>query len=102
MKLKYHKLRETALLLLIIINLQVTYLMQQFSQQINKHDVSNLVKSSDLSAKAKTLPAKAELKAQPDKTVKMQKYDLRYFLGKSFFTYDCSQNIFFISQILMC
>lgn len=101
MKLKYHKLRESALLLLITINLQVTYLMQQFSQQINKH-VSNLVKSSDLSAKAKILPTKAELKAQPDKTVKMQKYDLRYFLGKSFFTYDCSQNIFFISQILMC
>ena len=102
MKLKYHKLRDSAVLLLITINLQVTYLMQQFSQQINKHDISNLVKSSDLSAKAKTLPAKAELKGQPDKTVKMQKYDLRYFLGKSFFTYDCSQNIFFISQILMC
>ena len=68
-------MRESALLLLITINLQVTYLMQQFSQQINKHDVSNLVKSSDLSAKAKILPTKAELKAQPDKTVKMQKYD---------------------------
>ena len=101
MKLKYHKLRESTLLLPLTINLQVTYLMQQFSQQINKHDVSNLVKSFDLSAKAKTLSTKAELKAQPDQTVKMQKYDLRYFLGKSFFTYDCSQNIFFISQILM-
>lgn len=70
MKLKYHKLRESALLLLITINLQVTYLMQQFSQQINKHDISNLVKSSDLDIKFAMRATEADLKSEQDKITK--------------------------------
>ena len=51
---------------------------------MNKSNISNLVKNSDLSTRLGTLAAKAELKAEKDKIVKLQTFDLSYFLGKFF------------------
>ena len=41
----------------------------------------------------KTSAANAELKAEQDKTVKLQMHDLRYFLDKNFFGDDGFQNV---------
>ena len=83
MTLKYQKTREYTLLLLIIINLQVTYF-----------DISNLVKNSGLSTKLATLATKAEIKAEQDKIVKLKTFDLSYFLDIFFLSDDGSQNMF--------
>ena len=40
--------------------------------------------NSDLNEKVKKLATKAELKAKQYKTVKLQMYDLSYFLGNLF------------------
>ena len=48
--------------------------------------------------KLATLATKAELKSQQDKIVKLQIYDLSYFLGKIFFGDDGSQKYLVISQ----
>ena len=44
--------------------------------------------------KIKTLATKAELKAEPDKIVKLETHDSSYFLVKIFFGDDGSQNMF--------
>ena len=44
-------------------------------------NISDLVKDSDLNAKTATLATKAKLKSRQDKIVKLQTYDLSYFLG---------------------
>ena len=46
---------------------------------LNKFDISNFVKNSDLNTKLKTI-ATTELKEEPDKIVKLQAQDLNYFL----------------------
>ena len=51
---------------------------------VDKSNISNLVKNSDLNIKLKTLATKAFLKAEQDKIVKLQMHDLSFFLGKSF------------------
>ena len=51
---------------------------------IEKSNISNLIKNSDLNTKLATLATKAELKAKQDKIVKLQTRDLSYFLGKIF------------------
>ena len=61
---------------------------------VNKFDISNLVKNSDLNTKLATLATKAGLKAEQDKTVKLQTHELSYFLGKNFFGDDGSPNTF--------
>ena len=48
-------------------------------------DVPNLIQKSDLYTKLVTLARKAELKAERDKIVSMQTFDLSYILGRSFF-----------------
>ena len=52
---------------------------------VSKSDISNLVKNSDFITKLSTLATKAELKAEQDKIVKLQTFDLSYFLSKTFF-----------------
>ena len=52
------------------------------------------MKNSDLNIKPKTLAAKAKSKAEQDKIVKMQTYDLSYFRGKKCFWGDGFQNMF--------
>ena len=51
------------------------------------------IKTLATKEEAKTLVRKAELKEEKDKIVKLEMHDL-YFLGKSFFGDDCSQNLF--------
>ena len=41
-----------------------------------------------------TLATKTELKAEQDKIVKLETYDLSYFLVKMFFDGDGPQNVF--------
>ena len=50
---------------------------------VNKSDISNRVINSVLSTRLATLATKSELS-----------YDLSYFLGKNFFAYNGSQNMF--------
>ena len=45
---------------------------------IEKSNISNLIKNSDLNTKLATLATKAELKAKQDKIVKLQTRDLRF------------------------
>ena len=40
----------------------------------------------------KHLPTQAELKVEQDKIVKLQTFDLSFFIGQSYFTNDGSQN----------
>ena len=60
---------------------------------VNISDISNLVKNSDLNSKFATLATKAALKAEQDKTLKLQTFDLNHFLGKILFGDDGSQNM---------
>ena len=55
----------------------MTNLMQRQRQKafVNKSDFSNLIKNSVLNTKLATLATKAELKAEQDKTVKLQGFD---------------------------
>ena len=65
--------------------------------------VSDLVKKSDvaqnseLNIKLEILATKPELKAEQDKMVKLR----TFFLCKSFFSEDDTQNMLFISQTLV-
>ena len=68
---------------------------------MNKSNISNLVKNSDLSTRLGTLAAKAELKAEKDKIVKLQTFDLSYFLGKFFLVMIAFRLCLFINQHLM-
>ena len=54
---------------------------------VDKSNISNLAKSFffDLDKKLATLATKVELKAEQDKTEKLQMLDLSYFLGKIHF-----------------
>ena len=61
---------------------------------VNKSNISNFSKNSDLNTKLKALATKAELKAKEYKIVKLQTHDLCYFLGKIFFGDDGFQNMF--------
>ena len=51
---------------------------------VDKSNISNLVKNSDLNIKLQTLATKAFLKAEQDKIVKLPMHDLSFFLGKIF------------------
>ena len=67
---------------------------------VNKSDISNLVKSSDLNTQLETLATEWKLKAEQDKIVKLQTHDINYFLGKTFRD-DGPQNMFGISEKLI-
>ena len=61
---------------------------------LDKSNISNLVKNSDLNLKLKTSATKAELKAEQDQMVKLQSHLLSYFLGKNFCDDVGFQNMF--------
>ena len=65
----------------------MTYLIKQ-KELVNKSDISNCVKKSELNIKLAILTTKAELKSKQERVVELQTYDLRYFLGKKFFGND--------------
>ena len=84
-------------LLLIITNLQNTWneiLDTRIKQKgpLDKSKCSNLVKKSDLNTKLPTLARKSEFKAEEDKIVKLQAFDLNYSRGKRHFEDDSKQN----------
>ena len=56
-------------------------------QLVNKYYFSSLPKYFDLNTRLKTVK-KAELKAEHDKIMKLQTYDLSFAFGKSFFSDD--------------
>ena len=51
---------------------------------VNKSDICNLVKNSDLNIKLATLATKAQLKAEQDEIVRFQVFDSSYFNGNFF------------------
>ena len=52
------------------------------------------IKTLATKGEIKTLIAKAELKAEQDKIVKLETYGLSYFHGKKFVSDDGSRNMF--------
>ena len=48
---------------------------------VNEPDISRFINNSDLANEIKSLATKAELKADKDKIVKLQAYDLSLFIG---------------------
>ena len=67
--LRYQTRGKIILPLLIIINLRMKYLMQKIMQRmqkasVNKSNISNVVKNSDLNAKLAALATREELKAE--------------------------------------
>ena len=59
---------------------------------VNKSNFSNLVKNSDLNTNFAVLATQAELKAEQDKTVKLQAFNSNYFCDISHFEDDGTQN----------
>ena len=78
------------ILLLLTINLLDAKTKEK--ELVDKSDISNLIRNSDLNKKLSTLGTKTELKAEQDKIVKLQAFDLSYFHGKSYFEDDGAQN----------
>ena len=64
---------------------------------INEYDLNEKIKKISNKRKIKTLATKAELKAEQDKIIKLQTYDLRLFIGQSYFNNDGAQ-IYLIFQ----
>ena len=58
---------------------------------INESDISGFINKSD--SKIKKLATKAELKAEQDKIVKLETYELSHFLGKNLYGDGGSQNM---------
>ena len=66
----------------------------KIKELVNKSNISRFINDSDLNKKIETLATKAELNAEQDKLVKLETYDLNYFLGKIFVGDDGYKNIF--------
>ena len=66
---------------------------------LGKSNISNPVKNLDLIIRLKTLAAKADLKAEQDKIVKLQTHDWSYFFDKHFFD-DGFENRFIYQSTL--
>ena len=62
---------------------------------VNKSGLNEMI----LATKEKKIETKAELKAEQDKTVKLQTYDLSPFIGQSYFVNDGTQ-LYVILQLL--
>ena len=61
-------------------------------QLVDKSDIAGFINSSDLNRKVATLATKAELEAEQDKTTKLEAFDSSYFVSKSYFEDDGTQN----------
>ena len=59
---------------------------------IDKSNMSGFIKNADLAKKLAILAAKAELKAEQDKILKLQAFNWSSFRGKCHFEKDCTQN----------
>ena len=58
----------------------------------NESDLDEKTKTLAIKEEVKTLAMKVELKAEKDKLVKLQTYDLIIFIGQSSFGFDGAQN----------
>ena len=58
------------------------------TELINEPDLNKKIKTLAAKEEIKTLATKAELKAEQDKIVKFQTYELRVFIGQSYFNND--------------
>ena len=63
---------------------EILHVKVKYTKLVNESDISGFMNNSDLYEKVKKLATKAELKAKQYKTVKLQMYDLGYFLGNLF------------------
>ena len=63
---------------------EILHAKVKYTKLVNESDISGFMNNSDLYEKVKKLATKAELKAKQYKTVKLQMYDLSYFLGNFF------------------
>ena len=59
---------------------------------VNESDIDEKIKTLASKEETKALVTKAELKAEQDKIVKLQTYDLSPFIGQSYFNIDESLN----------
>ena len=73
---------------------QIIYLIQKQTQKnlINEFDLNKKIKPLTIKEEIKTLAIKAELKAEQDKIVKLQTYDLSLFVGQSYFNNNGAQH----------
>ena len=69
---------------------------------VDQSDISNLIKYSDVMTKLATLATKAQLKAEKDKIVKLQTFDLSYSVVKGHFEDDGTQNCFVHQPVYRC
>ena len=60
-------------------------------QLVNEYDLNEKIKTLAIKEEILTLATKAELKAEQDKIVKLQTYDLSLFIGQSYFNNDGTQ-----------
>ena len=68
----------------------------------NASDTSEFIKNTDWDGKVKILTANVELKAEQDKMVKLNLFDLTYFRGKSHFEDDGIQNYLVFQSVQRC
>ena len=66
----------------------------EHKKSVNKSNISNFQKISELNTKLEKLATKAELKAKQDKKEKVVAFDSSYSYGKSCFGNDGFQNMF--------
>ena len=66
---------------------------------VDKSDISNLVKNSDLNKKLATLATNAKLKVEQDKTGKLQAFVSGYFLVQSHIEDDGPQNYLVLQPV---
>ena len=59
---------------------------------VDQSAIAGLINNDNLDKKVATLATKVELKAEKDKTIKLQAFDSSYFRGKSHFENDRTQN----------
>ena len=68
---------------------------------VNKSDISDLVKNSDLNTKLAILAVEAELKAEQDKIMKLKAHGLVIFLVRTFLVMLVFEIYLFINQHLI-
>ena len=65
---------------------------KKIKELVEKSDILGFIDNCDLDKKIGTLAAKAELKTEQNKIVKLQAFDFSYFRCKSQFEEDGKQN----------
>ena len=69
---------------------------------VDKSAVAGFINNTDLDKKVAALAKKAELKAEQDKTIKLQAFDSSYFCDKSHFEHNGTQNYLVFQPMYRC